>query len=383
MYKVAIDLTWLRHGVVGGTESYSINLIEGFISLDNKDIHYYLLTAKDNCYLFEKYSAYKNITILKLNLNSTSKVQRILWHNLAMAQLLNRNKIFVCIEPVYLKPFIRLRNVHFITTIHDLQAYHYPEYFSKLRVAWMKLSWKRTVKTSDIIIVTSNHAKKDLAESFNAPQDKLFISYDPVVIDANNICEDGILENLGVKKKQYYYMVTSLLPHKNVDTILKCLAELKERGADAYIPLVVSGVGGKSQASLLAMAKELNIADHVIITPFINEDERNYLYKYAKAFLAPSLFEGFGMPPIEAMLMGTSLISTYETCSYEISGGLGTYVKNARDPKEWADVLEQEIKKVDSEALKQLTAKYTKEYVAGQFNELIKNLYLDIEGGNA
>ena len=91
MYKVAIDLTWLRHGVVGGTESYSINLIEGFISLNNKDIHYYLLTAKDNCYLFEKYSAYENITILKLDLNSTSKLQRILWHNLAMARLLNRN----------------------------------------------------------------------------------------------------------------------------------------------------------------------------------------------------------------------------------------------------------------------------------------------------
>lgn len=372
--RVAIDLTWVRHGIVGGTEVYSKNMIDGFVNVHDPDIRYFLLAAKDNENLYSEYGRLKNFKVVVCNCISARQTSRLLWQNVKLQKTMRNIGSNICIEPMYLMPFIHDKDMHFITAIHDLQAAHYPQYFSKPRVIWMKAAWRNSANKSDYIIVSSEYSKNDIAARYHVPTEKMVINYNPVTVDVNNVADELKLKDFGVEKNKYYYMVTSLLPHKNIETVVKAIGELKRRKSPNYYPLLVSGVGGKSKNKLIEFAKQNDVSEAVSLTPFIDDDERNLLYKNCKTFLAPSLFEGFGMPPLEAMIFGAPLLSTHETCSYEVSNGIAEYVDDARDYIEWADKLDHGVKKPDKGQVEKLKEKYSKENIARTFNDVIKRI---------
>lgn len=374
MIKVAIDLTWVRHGIVGGTEAYATNLVDGFATICPTDIQFYLLTAKDQGDLFVRFSHEPNMEILECPTTSASRTKRTLWQNFAMSELLRKNEISICIEPVYQKPPLASKKIHFITTVHDLQAAHYPEYFSKVRCIWMKFGWKSAISTSDYIIVTSEFVRQDILSRYRVSEDKLVINYDPVTIDTSDVAPMERLQELGATAGEYYYIVTSLLPHKNVDTVIRALGKLKAKNSPAFRKLIVSGVGGKSRESLLSLAEENGIGQDILLTPFISVAERNLLYQNCKTYLFPSLFEGFGMTPIEAMLSGVPVLSSKESCTYETTGGILTYVENAKDADEWAAALEKGVCAPPRKAVETLVAAYSKESVASRYLPLIRRL---------
>ena len=374
--KVAVDLTWIRHGIVGGTESYTMNLLDGFVSVADPDIEYIFITSRDNEKYLERFKGINNITIYVGSFDAAKRAWRILWQNTRLNPVIRKLGAGVCIEPIYLKPFLPSPKIKYITTIHDLQAAHYPEFFSKPFVLWMKIGWWNAVHSSDRVIVISEFVKKDILSRYRVDEKKLVLNYDPITIYEENVAPYEKLKEWGAKEKGYYYMVSSLLPHKNIETVIRALGILKKRGSKAYIPLIISGVGGKSKGALLALADESDVRENVFMTPFISEEERNLLYKYCKTYLAPSLFEGFGMPPIEAMIMGAPLLSTYETCSYEVSEGIAEYVDDARDPVQWADKLEQGVRQPDRQRVMDLKEKYSKESIAKVFNSTVKELAL-------
>ena len=129
-------------------------------------------------------------------------------------------------------------------------------------------------------------------------------------------------------------MVSSLLPHKNITTLLDVMKRIKDENIDLPKQLIVSGVGGKSREPLTEKIKEFGLEDNIQLTPFIENNERNALYKHCKAFLFPSVFEGFGMPPIEAMMFGTPVVTTRKTSIEEVTLGKADYVNDPYDVKE-------------------------------------------------
>jgi len=178
--KIAIDLTWIRHKKVGGTESFARNLIKGFIALGSGDFIYYLLVSMDNAASFTEYEDADNIEIILCNVYSSNKIKRTIWQNTKMHKLLKQNGIRICYEPIYSMPFIRNKDIHFVATIHDLQALHYPEYFTRFRVKFMIANWKNTLKKADYVITTSDYVKNDILSNFKATKDKIKRIYIPV-----------------------------------------------------------------------------------------------------------------------------------------------------------------------------------------------------------
>lgn len=362
--RVAIDLTWIRHGKVGGTESCVRNLLDGMMNCPTLDIQIYLLVAKDNIETFRKYENIEWFTLYECNTIAASQRKRVLWQNFCMGKLLRKLGINVCLEPIYGKPFLGTRGISFITTIHDLQAYHYPEYFSRARVMWMKLSWWNAVHTSKYVIAISNYVKNDILSKYHVSEDKIKVIYDAVVLDCDNCNDSSELAKYQVESKKYYYTVSSLLPHKNLKTLILALGLLKKENSGVFCPLVVSGVGGKSKDELEKLIKENDLVNDVIFTPFVDDAERNMLYKNCKAFLFPSIFEGFGMPPIEAMAMGVPVLTTKCTSLEEVTGGLLNYVSDARSPRMWQTNLSNGLTACSQIEAKQLLRLYKKEDIA-------------------
>ena len=335
MLKCAIDLLWVRPKQVGGIESVARNLLDGFMKL-KYDFEFWLLVSKDNVDSFRHYSDDNRFHIEVCDVLSSNVGSRIIWQNLHLGRKIKSLGLNKCFEPYYCKPVLGTKGIKFLTIIHDLQAMHYPEYFSKGKVIWMKFSWWNAVRTSKIIIAISDYVRKDILNHYRIDPTKIFTIYDPITVDMNDIADKELIkEKYGVEIDGFFFTVSSLLPHKNITTLLDVMKKIKEENLNQPKKLIVSGVGGKSRDSLMKKIKDYSLNDNVILTPFIENNERNALYKYSKAFLFPSVFEGFGMPPIEAMMLGTAVVTTRKTCLEEVTQGKANYVNDPYSIDEW------------------------------------------------
>lgn len=338
--KFALDLTWVRHKIVGGTESFVNNLIQGFVdSEDNYEMT--LITAKDNAHLFKDYTHDSRVKNITAPVESQSVAKRIVWQNLHLSSFLLNNGLRLCLEPVYAKPILGSRKVKWITVIHDLEALHFPENHSWITNLWLRLSWFNSVKTSQHVICISDFVKKDIISKYGSVEKRITTIYDPIQIDVEKQFQfSDISEKYSIKEGNYYYTVSKLNPHKNLTTLVKVFGEIKKRKiSDLPCKLLISGVNGGMIEELQKIAGQYGLKDELVLTGFVDNEVRNCLYTHAKAFLFPSIFEGFGMPPIEAICCNTPVITTQCACIPEITQHLANYVKNPYSVDDWIEVM--------------------------------------------
>ncbi len=382
--RIAIDLTWVRVGKVGGTESYVRNLLTGMGELGRENFTALLLLAADNFSSFKKYSRYKCFRLVWCNTASASQVQRILWQNMHLPRTLRLLGIRKCFEPVYSVPFLPAPGIRFYTVIHDLQALHYPEYCGKIREIWMRMSWKNAVKKSEKLISISRFVMDDINSTYSMAARKNCVIYNPVAVSHGCGNDEAVMEKYGLHNNSYYYTVSSLLPHKNLITLIKMLGILKKKNSSLFYPLAVSGIEYHAKGEIgdlrqqvkdeiLNAIGEEGLSGYIIFTGFVSNSERNALYRNCRAFLFPSVFEGFGMPPVEAIGYGKPVLAAREASVPEITGGLADYVSSPFDPGEYVKKLEEGLRVPSEDNVEKLLSRYERTNVAGQYITVFEN----------
>ena len=362
MEKIAIDLLWLRPKQVGGTEFYIRNLLDGFHKLE-VPFQFALLVSRDNKDTFVHYTEDKRFTLMESDVVSANIAKRILWQFFCQNRFLRKHGIRKCFIPVYCRPLFN-GGITYVNTIHDLQAAHYPEYHPLHEIAYSKLCWWLDVHLSRHIVAISDWVKKDIIAKYHIKPARVTTIYNPITINKNEVIPFKELSvKYGIIEKEYYYTVSQLIPHKNLDTLIEVMRQIKEQKADLPCRLLISGVNGESKEKLMKQIQEKDLEHEVTLTGFVYNAERNALYKYSRAFLFPSVFEGFGMPPIEAMLFGTIVITTDQTCIPEVTQNKANYVTDPYDVQEWIRVMlnpKDRIEEMDFAAYDQM--KLTERY---------------------
>ena len=191
------------------------------------------------------------------------------------------------------------------------------------------------------MISISDFVRNDIISRYGIDEKCITTIYDPIIIDTSNQCDfSEIAAKYKVAPKGYYYTVSKLNPHKNLTTLVKVFGEIKKRQIQSLpCKLLISGVNGGMIDELHQLAKEHDVEEELILTGFVEDNVRNCLYIHAKAFLFPSIFEGFGMPPIEAICCNTPVVTTRCACIPEITQHLANYVNNPYSVEDWIEAM--------------------------------------------
>ena len=367
----AVDLLWLRVGKNGGSETFIRNVLDGMRETD-REFEAVLLVARDNKHSFKHYSEDKRFITHECPIDSSSNRKRLAWQNLHLRDTLKNMGIKKCFEPIYSVPFIRTRGVEFYTVIHDLQAKHFPSYFSRSRRMFMDYSWKNSIKRSKRIIAISDFSKKDITTHYPSSAKKIIRIYNPISVrDVDeDICKNTI-DDLGIASNGFFLCISSLLPHKNLKTIIRMMTL-----RDDDTKLIIVGVGGALEGELKKLIIERELTHKVQILSYISDERRDALYKKCSIFLFPSIFEGFGMPPVEAMLMDKPVITTKYTSIPEVTRGEAVYVDDASDEDEWNDkinkvLFEKHTLGATQKTISSASNPYSKGKIALQYLDLL------------
>ncbi len=364
MEKIAIDLLWLRPGKVGGTESYIRNLLDGFCSLE-ESFDFTLLVSLDNADTFRKYEQDKRFHLLVAEIESANIGKRIIWQNLFQNRLLRKHGFSKCFEPVYCKPWLN-GGIQYTCVIHDLQALHYPEYHPLYEVIYSRLCWRMDTLNAARMIAISHWVKEDIEKVYHRKD--IEVIYNPILIEEHEVCDFETIEaKYPIQKGAFFYTVSQMIPHKNLQTLINVMDKIIHGNFKLPDKLVISGVNGNAAADLKQQIAAKGLQEAIILTGYISNEERNTLYQNCHTFLFPSVFEGFGMPPIEAMLFGTRVITTKCASIPEVTQHKAFYVENPYDADEW---IERLLEKKEQKTL-DFTV-YLPEYISRKYLSFLK-----------
>lgn len=230
---------------------------------------------------------------------------------------------------------LSVKNTKKITTIHDLIPLRLP-YTTLDEKKLYYNTIQKVLETSDLIVAVSEHTKKDILSIFNYDPQKIVVTYQPVPLQSSswdNHQVANILQSYGLKQQEYCLFVGAIEPKKNLSRLLDAYQMLS-----SPLPLVIVGKKAWLYEEIFKKAKRLK--NTVIFLDYVSNYELQFLYQGAYCFLFPSLYEGFGLPPLEAMNFGCPVITSQESSLPEVCGDSALYV-NPYDIHDMAEKIQK------------------------------------------
>ncbi len=302
--KTAIDLSWIKIDKSGGVENHTINLLK---NLNSKNILYFI-----NPKLLKsvKYSWIKN---RRFKILTNLYFINIFYIFFISSFYLKKNKIKNFFSTNIYCPLINNNNINIKITLHHAMWLIFPNYYSGLKRAFFNIYYSCLNKNVKFIAI-SKHIKKKFVNKFNFKNIKVI--YNPIILEKKR-------SNIKfLSKKKFFFYLASNEKHKNLDCIIKAF---KSKNINQDFKLVIAGYGHRAE----------KINKNIYILGQISEKQKITLFKKSLCYLHPSLYEGFGMPLVEAILLGKKIITNDNGSIKEITLNKAIYVENPQDYKNW------------------------------------------------
>ena len=211
-----------------------------------------------------------------------------------------------------------------IITIYDTVFFSAPETMGDMKAI---SEYKYAAERSDLIITISESAKSDIIKHFNVDEKKIKIVTPGIDLEKYSYNYNDIeLENIRKKYKlpeKYILYLGTIEPRKNIERIVKAFKKYKKEFNDD-LKLVIVGKKGWKYENIMKLIESMGT--DIMITGYIDEEDKIPIYKFAQIFVFPSLYEGFGMPVLEAMASGTPVITSNISSMPEVAGNAGILI---------------------------------------------------------
>lgn len=343
---LGIDSQKLANKNFTGTENVTLQFI--------KNMPENLLNKFDQIVLYLK----KPIdSKLKVNLpeNIVKKIIPLpyFWSSIGLSWEMKWHSPDILFVPSHSLPLIRPSKTAVI--IHDIGFIDFPDNYSKKQHSHLVQTTTSDIKNSSIIFVPSEFTKKTIINKFSADPNKIIVSH--LGIDHNNFHSNFSQKNINsvfkkydqrLSKKPYIFFLGRIDNRKNISNIIKSFDIIKNKYHFPHI-LVLAGKAGIGYANFINQIKDLNLQEDIVFTDYIPIKHLPIFYYQADLFLFPSLYEGFGLPILEAQACRTPVITSNTTAMPEISGPGALLV----DPNQPEDIAQNIKKIIENPSLKQ------------------------------
>ena len=293
--RIGVNALYMIPGAVGGTEVYLRSLLDGLAAIDSRNEYFVYVnteTAGDPLVTSPRFH------VIECNVRARFRPWRILWEQTGLPRLLLRERIDVLLNPGFTAPALFAGPS--VTVFHDLQHKRHPEFFRWFDLPfWNLLLWMSAMRSTALIAVSQATAD-DLALYYPGTAGRTVVIHHGVDPEFFRI---GERRRAGPASTDHYILTVSTLhPHKNLDRLLEAFRAFRD--AHPEFRMVIAGLKGFAVEQLENRREELGLADSVRFTGWIPRAELYELFDKATAYVAPSQFEGFGMPVLEALAAG-------------------------------------------------------------------------------
>jgi len=330
--RIGISLLDFQPDKSGGIETYCRDLISGLQKIDSKN-HYTILLNQRNkgtlqldaknftiIYCDTRTLLHKSLNKLKLKDYTFKKIIR------NTIEKLDLDLLHFPLQTI--QDYLLSLEVRKIISIMDIQQEYLPEFFTKVDLKNRKKMYVASCESADAIIAISEFTKKTIVEKFDIPKNKVTT----VHLNYNNDLYNQSVKQAQLPYSPFFYYPAATWPHKNHIKLIQAFAEFHKDYPDYH--LVLSGIQKQKSNDINQMITKLQLSSHVHMLGYLKLSELPGVFKQAYTLVYPSLFEGFGIPIVEAMVSGCPVIASNTTSVPEVAGNAALYF----DPTSVSDI---------------------------------------------
>jgi glycosyltransferase involved in cell wall biosynthesis len=397
--RIAIDLTPLKHGGEnGGAKILILTLLKQFQELAH-DYHFFLLTSSSNhseLIEYETNNTTCQLTLKQFEDKKVSKYSRILSKikqkiisklNISVYRhdSLEHLKIDLLFSP-FSAPTYAQKNIPLVAIVHDLQHLEYPWFFSSQERHHRTFFLNDLVSKSQKIVCVSDFTRQSFIQNLDVPADRIAVipnciherlqKHDLTTIDL-------YLTSLGVADRKYSFYPANYWEHKNHRFLLVAYGIYKNQFPNNHLDLVFTGALEEEERQLKEAAELMGLSKNVHFLGFLNEEELAAVWQGSSCLIFPSLYEGFGIPILEAMNFGKPILCSNAGSLPEVGSDAALYFS----PRKLDEIVNCLAKVTNDEiVVKEIVARghrrlemFNSKEMALQYLEVFKTVALDRE----
>lgn len=325
--RIAIDLRCLADGRRTGVEEYVTGLLRELFEQDgeNEYVLFYNAWQGDLPADFVWMLEYPNVSVKRFRIPNKI-LNGLLWY----AQWPKLDILCGGVD-IFFMPNLNFsaisKGAKLVVTAHDLSFEAYPETFSWKRRVWhLLVNFRGLCRRSSLIVAVSHSTKQDIESYYRVPERKVVVSHSGLSKEFVLISRNDP-ELLRVKEKynlpyRYILFFGTFEPRKNIRAVVQAYEMYRQSlGEKEFVPLVLAGSPGWKSDEIFREIEASPFRTDIRLLGFIPDEDKHALYNLATLFAYPSLYEGFGFPPLEAMACGVPTIVSRNSSFPEIVGG--------------------------------------------------------------
>lgn len=315
--RIAIDASTIS--TQGGPRSYVLGLLDALLRIDQQND--YVVFYNDPSHLG------RFPTAREIVLPGRNPLARLWREHVLLPMACRREQVDLLHCPKSAIPFCSSCPV--VVTLHDLIPIRHPETEKLAARLYWRLQIPIAARRSTFIITDSEHARQEIIDDFSIGPERIratMLGFNPVMLDQRNPLQGAAIRGRYGLPEGYILYVGTIQPRKNIDSLIEAYARLR-RDQKILPRLVIVGRKGWLYDRLFERISELGLTEDVLFTGFVPDEDLPFIYDGARVFAYLSLFEGFGLPPLEAMACGVPVIVSNTTSLPEVVGDAGISVK--------------------------------------------------------
>ncbi|MCX7883666.1 MAG: glycosyltransferase family 4 protein [Caloramator sp.] len=331
--RIAIDGRGANWYAGTGIGTYTQQVLKYILSFDSSN-QYHLYWCGTN---YKELSNSSNVTI-----SIASKKHHRFFEEYFIPENIKNKSIDIYHVPQNGIGLPHKKSCLYISTIHDLIPYIMPETVGRGYLKRFISQMPEIIQNSDTIITVSEFSKNDIIRIFDVPEDKIKVTY--LAADSffkpieKNIAKEFVKSNYNIDSDYILYL-GGFSPRKNVKSLIVAYSRIYKDIKDD-IKLVILGPSKDDHSYLIELCTSLGVRDRVIFTGFVPYEHLPYFYNASTVFVYPSLYEGFGLPPLEAMSCKIPVITSNVSSIPEVTGD-GALLINPFDTEDLKCALEK------------------------------------------